>query len=64
MKTTREDVVAQLLSEAGLKPSRREIKELALFLDLYQDRLEQLRAINVGHEEVAGVFSPHWNPGT
>ncbi len=62
METPRTAWIGQLLGRAGLRPTQREIDDLASFLERYQERLQQLHAIDVDNEEVAGVFSPRWDP--
>jgi hypothetical protein len=61
MDTPLTAVIGRLLDRAGLKPTQHEIDDLASFLEGYQERLQQLHAIDVENEEVAGVFSPRWD---
>jgi hypothetical protein len=49
-----------LLAREGLEPKKGDLEEFAKIIDLYMENLKMLHSVNLGAEEVAGVFRPEW----
>jgi hypothetical protein len=49
-----------LLAREGLEPREGDLEEFAKIIELYVSTLKTLHSIDLGAEEVAGVFRPEW----
>lgn len=49
-----------LLAREGLEPRHGDLQEFARIIELYVETLKTLHSVDLGAEEVAGVFRPEW----
>ena len=49
-----------LLVREGLQPKEGDLEEFAKIIELYVSTLKTLHSVDLGAEEVAGVFRPEW----
>jgi hypothetical protein len=49
-----------LLAREGLEPKEGDLAEFAKIIELYMGNLKTLHSVDLGAEEVAGVFHPEW----
>jgi hypothetical protein len=49
-----------LLAREGLEPKEGDLQEFAKIIELYIENLKTLNSVDLGAEEVAGVFRPEW----
>jgi hypothetical protein len=49
-----------LLAREGLEPKAGDLEEFTKIIELYMNTLKTLHSVNLGDEEVAGVFRPEW----
>jgi hypothetical protein len=49
-----------LLAREVLQPKEGDLEEFAKIIELYMGNLKTLHAVDLGAEEVAGVFRPEW----
>jgi len=49
-----------LLAREGLQPKEGDLEEFAKIIELYMGNLKSLHSVDLGAEEVAGVFRPEW----
>jgi hypothetical protein len=49
-----------LLAREGLEPKEGDLQEFAKIIELYIENLRTLHSVDLGAEEVAGVFRPEW----
>jgi hypothetical protein len=49
-----------LLAREGLEPKEGDLQEFAKIIELYMENLRTLHSVDLGSEEVAGVFRPEW----
>jgi hypothetical protein len=49
-----------LLAREGLEPKEGDLEEFAKIIELYMGNLKTLHSVDLGPEEVAGVFHPEW----
>jgi hypothetical protein len=49
-----------LLAREGLEPKEGDLEEFAKIIELYVSTLKTLHSVDLGAEEVAGVFRPEW----
>lgn len=49
-----------LLAREGLEPRAGDLEEFAKIIELYIENLKTLHSVDLGAEEVAGVFRPEW----
>lgn len=49
-----------LLAREGLQPKEGDLEEFAKIIELYMGNLKTLHSVDLGAEEVAGVFRPEW----
>jgi hypothetical protein len=49
-----------LLAREGLEPKEGDLEEFAKIIELYMGNLKTLYSVDLGAEEVAGVFRPEW----
>jgi hypothetical protein len=49
-----------LLAREGLEPKEGDLQEFAKIIELYMENLKTLNSVDLGAEEVAGVFRPEW----
>jgi hypothetical protein len=49
-----------LLAREGLEPKAGDLEEFAKIIELYMGNLKTLHSVDLGAEEVAGVFRPEW----
>ncbi len=49
-----------LLAREGLEPRAGDLEEFAKIIELYIGNLKTLHSVDLGAEEVAGVFRPEW----
>jgi hypothetical protein len=49
-----------LLAREGLEPKEGDLEEFAKIIELYMENLKTLHSVDLGAEEVAGVFRPEW----
>ena len=49
-----------LLAREGLEPKEGDLEEFAKIIELYMGNLKTLHSVDLGAEEVAGVFRPEW----
>jgi hypothetical protein len=49
-----------LLAREGLEPREGDLEEFAKIIELYMANLKTLHSVDLGAEEVAGVFRPEW----
>ena len=47
-------------SREGLQPKEGDLEEFAKIIELYMGNLKTLHSVDLGAEEVAGVFRPEW----
>jgi len=53
-----EQLVLVLLAKEGLEPKEGDLEKFAPLLEKYVAVLAELRAVDVGSEEIAGTFHP------
>ena len=58
-KIIEQSLMAQLARE-GLEPRPGDLEEFAKIIELYLGNLKTLHSVNLGSEELAPVFRPHW----
>ncbi|MGQ4809878.1 hypothetical protein NKDENANG_03314 [Candidatus Entotheonellaceae bacterium PAL068K] len=56
------DNLRVLVERAGLGMSEAELEALKPMYDLYARQVHRLHDVELGAEEVAVRFSPHWEP--
>jgi hypothetical protein len=49
-----------LLAREGLEPRQGDLQEFTRIIELYVETLKMLHSVDLGAEEVAGVFRPEW----
>jgi hypothetical protein len=49
-----------LLAREGLERKEGDLAEFAKIIELYMGNLKTLHSVDLGSEEVAGVFRPEW----
>jgi hypothetical protein len=49
-----------LLAREGLELRAGDLEEFAKIIELYIENLKTLHSVDLGAEEVAGVFRPEW----
>jgi hypothetical protein len=49
-----------LLAREGLEPKKGDLEEFTKIIELYMENLKLLHSVNLGAEEVGGVFRPEW----
>ena len=49
-----------LLARERLEPRAGDLEEFAKIIELYMENLRTLHSVDLGGEEVAGVFRPEW----
>jgi hypothetical protein len=55
-----EDCLRALLAREGLERKEGDLAEFAKIIELYMGNLKTLHSVDLGSEEVAGVFRPEW----
>ncbi len=55
-----EQSLLALLAREGLEPKEGDLEEFSKIIELYMATLKTLHSVNLGAEEVAGVFRPEW----
>jgi hypothetical protein len=55
-----EQSLRALLAREGLEPKEGDLQEFAKIIELYMENLKTLNSVDLGAEEVAGVFRPEW----
>jgi hypothetical protein len=60
MDTLIEQSLHSLLAREGLEPKEGDLEEFAKIIELYMGNLKTLHSVDLGAEEVAGVFRPEW----
>jgi hypothetical protein len=51
-----------LVERAGLRLSDAELTELQPMFDFYAEQIHKLHEVELGAEELAVTFLPHWDP--
>lgn len=51
-----------LVEHAGLRLSEAELTALKPMFDFYAEQIHQLHEVELGVEELAVTFLPHWDP--
>jgi len=49
-----------LLAREGLQPKEGDLEEFTKIIELYMVNLKTLHSVDLGAEEIAGVFRPEW----
>ena len=49
-----------LLAREGLEPKEGDLEEFTRIIELYMGNLKTLHSVDLGDEELAGVFRPEW----
>jgi hypothetical protein len=49
-----------LLAREGLEAKEGDLQGFTKIIELYMDNLKTLHSVDLGAEEVAGVFRPEW----
>jgi hypothetical protein len=51
-----------LVERAGLRLSDAELRALQPIFDFYAEHIQKLHEVELGAEELAVTFLPHWDP--
>jgi hypothetical protein len=62
MEKMTEQTLRALLAREGLEPRPGDLEEFSEIIELYLSTLKTLHSVDLGAEEVAGVFRPDWQP--
>ena len=55
-----EENLLAVLKREGLEPREGDLEQFAKIIELYMGNLKTLHSVDLGAEEVAGVFRPEW----
>jgi hypothetical protein len=56
-----EQSLKALLAREGLEPKEGDLEQFAKIIELYMGNLKTLHSVDLGSDEIAGVFRPEWS---